>query len=67
MNNLSLKIILQAFIIFFFVTPSTAHAYIDPGTSSMLMQVLAAGLVSVLAFYGKIKAAIKRLFSKKDK
>jgi Ca2+/H+ antiporter len=32
--------------------PMQAHAYLDPGTGSMILQSLAAGLV-VITFYGR--------------
>lgn len=60
------KIYVQILLVMLFVVPSSAHAYLDPGTSSMILQVLAAGLVSVLAFYSKIKRAIMSFFKKKS-
>jgi len=47
------------------LSPGTAHAYFDPGAGSMLLQALSAGLVAILVFWGKIKRAVRRLFSKK--
>ena len=41
-----------------------AHAYIDPGTGSMLLQALAAGFVAVLVFWKRIYAGIAAFFSK---
>jgi drug/metabolite transporter (DMT)-like permease len=43
----------------------SAHAYIDPGTGSMLLQALAAGLVGILAFGKHIKLFIVGLFTRK--
>jgi len=47
------------------VLPSRAHAYFDPGAGSMLLQALSAGLVAILVFWGKIKRAIRHIFSRK--
>ena len=51
---------------FFLIFPSTAYAYFDPGTGSMLLQVFAAGFVGVLVFWGYIKNFIRKIISKKD-
>ena len=42
----------------------TAFAYIDPGTGSMILQALLAGLVAVLAFYKQIIARLSVFFAK---
>ena len=42
--------------------PSTAHAYIDPGTSDGLLQILLIAAVIVAVFWRKIK----KLFSRSD-
>jgi len=43
----------------------SAHAYIDPGTGSMLLQALAAAFVGILAFGKHIKLFVLGLFSRK--
>ncbi len=43
-----------------------AHAYIDPGTGSMILQALLAGGVAVLAFWRQIKNYCVTLFSGKS-
>ncbi len=44
--------------------PRQAHAYLDPGSGSFLLQILIAGLlgagVAVKAYWGKIKALFGR-------
>ncbi|MBE6443022.1 MAG: hypothetical protein E7022_12060 [Desulfovibrio desulfuricans] len=45
--------------------PNAAHAYFDPGTGSMLLQALAAGLIGVAAFWRHIKEKISSVFSSK--
>lgn len=45
-----------------------AHAYLDPGTGSYLLQLLIAGLLGALfvikMFFFRIKETLKRLFSR---
>jgi hypothetical protein len=49
-------------LILFLVSPSTAHAYLDPGTGSYLLQLFLAGLLggifSIKIFWKKIKNLI---------
>lgn len=55
-------------ILLFFSTTTPAHAYLDPGTGSLILQALIAGIAAALAavkifwlkitiFFGKIKSA----------
>lgn len=50
------------------ISTHDAHAYIDPGTGSYILQLLIAGLVGALfavkIYWGKIKAFLSNLFSK---
>ncbi|NHZ48032.1 hypothetical protein FVW27_15680 [Desulfovibrio sp. XJ01] len=48
-----------------FVMATPAHAYIDPGTGSMLLQGLAAGLLGVGVFWRRIVAFCKDIFQKR--
>jgi len=47
------------------------HPYIDPGTGSLIIQVLIAGFVGglflVKVYWGKIKAVLNNLFSRAKK
>jgi hypothetical protein len=36
--------------------------YIDPGAGSLLLQVLAAGIISVVATVGRVRTAVKSFF-----
>ena len=45
------------------VFPSTAQAYIDPGIGSLLLQGLAAAMISALLFFRTIRERIKDFFS----
>ena len=44
----------------------TAHAYIDPGIGSILFQSAIAGLITLLAFWQRLKVMIRQFFSKKN-
>tara|TARA_B100001057_G_scaffold474484_1_gene540112 strand:+ start:1441 stop:1641 length:201 start_codon:yes stop_codon:yes gene_type:complete len=58
-------------IIIICIISSPAHAYIDPGSGSIIAQALMFIIASVGIFYGYIKNKIKsiynKLFKKKDK
>lgn len=49
-------------------TTSTAYAYMDPGTGSMLLQgligTIAAGLTYLSLYYSKIKEKLSKLIGK---
>lgn len=51
--------------------PSYAYAYLDPGTGSIILQAIVAGLVSVAVAFSslriKIKAFLRSLFRGKSK
>ncbi|MBI2196672.1 hypothetical protein HYU45_03615 [Candidatus Daviesbacteria bacterium] len=51
--------------------PKPAHAYLDPGTGSYLLQILAAGLLSSLFFFRnrgrRLKNLILKIFGKDKK
>lgn len=59
-------IILLALLVLIF--PKNAHAYLDPGTGSYVLQVAAAllfgGLFAVKAFWSHIKAFFSSMFGK---
>ena len=54
-----------------FVLPSTAHAYLDPGTGSYVVQLLIGtllgGLFAVGMFWRRVVASIKRFFKRGSK
>lgn len=54
-------------LLFGVLAPSPAHAYLDPGTGSMILQGLAAGLVAVLAFWSRLRVAISNFLKKGKK
>jgi uncharacterized membrane protein AbrB (regulator of aidB expression) len=68
MNNFKLPLGLAAlFILIYEIYPREAHAYIDPGTGSIMLQVLIGILVGLLfslkMFWKKIKSFFKGLFA----
>jgi len=54
------KIVFTLFIFLGF--PSVAHAYIDPGTGSLLLQGIIAAFVSVLVFWRNLRMSIMSVF-----
>ena len=52
-------------LLLFFLFPSSSHAYVDPGTGSLLVQAIVAIIASVGAFWGSVK--LKLFGKKKDK
>ena len=62
-SNFSL-IVTMAYVIF----PENAHAYIDPGTGSMALQILLAGIVGALftikTYWRKAKEFVVGFFRK---
>lgn len=68
------KSIIQSVAVFFFLlflSGPAAHAYIDPGTGSYMLQIAIAFLVgalfSIKIFWKRIMAFLKLHFSKKKK
>lgn len=63
------KIILYLGVLFL-LFPRPAHAYIDPGNGSYLLQITAGILFSALFFFknwwGKIKGLFLKIFTRKD-
>lgn len=65
------NIIILQLLITAIVFPSIAHAYLDAGTGSYILQLILAaffgGLFAIKLFWNKIKNLFKNLFkSKKD-
>jgi hypothetical protein len=64
----TLGVVLAVLTIALFLFPVPAHAYLDPGTGSYLLQVALAALVGTLfavrLFWGRIKAFFQKLFAR---
>jgi len=61
--------VLWVFLILYLCLPSpSAYAYLDPGSGSYILQMLAAGMFALLyivkLYWHRIKLFLKRLFSK---
>lgn len=56
--------------VLFFIVPKNAHAYLDPGAGSYILQLIAAtlfvALFAVKNFWRQIKEFVNKLFRKKD-
>lgn len=63
-----LAAVLALSILGLFFFPANAHAYLDPGTGSYVLQLLAAAIFGILLairlFWSRIKSFLRRLFSK---
>jgi len=56
----------QHFLLFLLLGfPGIAHAYIDPGTGSLLLQGIIAAFVSVLVFWRNLRMSILNFFRDK--
>ena len=44
--------------------PTTAFAYLDPGTGALLIQGLIGALAVVTVFWGRVKAYVRSFFAK---
>ena len=58
-------------VLFYFTLPETSHAYLDPGTGSIILQavigVAVGGLFAVGLFWSRVKTFFKNLFSRGEK
>ena len=66
-KRLAKVVLLVCFLYLLF--PRTVYAYIDPGTGSLMIQVLIGallgGLVTIKIYWGKIKLLFRKWFSKR--
>lgn len=71
---MSYQISLPVFVLLSFslslLFPSPAHAYLDPGTGSVILQVVLAGILGAVftlkSYWRAVKASIGKLFKKSD-
>lgn len=65
-----MKIIITSFLFFVF-SASNAFAYLDPGSGSIILQLIIAGITGSIAYvvfyYNKLKNFLKNIFKKKEK
>ena len=66
-----ISMIIVGLIIFFLTIPSIVYAYLDPGTGSYFLQLIAAaflgGLFAIKLYWKKFKTSLKIFFIKKEK
>ena len=59
------------FFLFFFLFTSSAYAYLDPGTGSIILQAIvgafAAFLSTLYIFWEKVKIFFRKVFKKNNK
>ena len=59
------------FFLFFFLFTSSAHAYLDPGTGSIILQAIvgafAAFFSTLYIFWEKVKIFFSKVFKKDNK
>ena len=53
-------------VFFLFITTNNSHAYLDPGSASIIFQALAGILGSAILFLGKINNFIERILKTKN-
>jgi hypothetical protein len=62
--------VFAALLVIEFCAAPSAHAYIDPGTGSFILQALSgaafAAFLAIKVFWFRIKAFFARLFKRKD-
>jgi hypothetical protein len=47
-------------------TAGTAQAYIDPGTGSMLLQVIGAGIAGAIFYFRELRIKVMSMFSRRQ-
>lgn len=61
----NLGIVLAIIMSLFLIFPQAAYAYIDPGTGSIIIQVLIGAVVSGLTLLGVYRTRVKTFLQKK--
>ena len=71
MTAISRLLIIVAFVVPLGLLPASAHAYLDPGTGSYILQIVIGSLLAVAftikAFWHRIRAFLENLVSSKRK
>ena len=57
---------LYTFFFLYFALTSNAYAYLDPGTGSVILSAIIAGIVAIKSYWITIIYKIKKFFKKKD-
>ena len=53
-------------IYLYFCLTTSAHAYLDPGTGSVIVSALVAGIVAIKSYWFLIINKVKNLFKRKN-
>lgn len=65
-----LRLLVASIVFFLFIIPKNSYAYLDPGTGSYLLQIIAAilfaGLFFIKSWWGRVKGIFLKLISKAD-
>jgi predicted ABC-type exoprotein transport system permease subunit len=65
-----MRVLLGAALVLALLLAQPAYAYLDPGTGSYFLQILAASILGALftlkLFWGRLKTLLKKLFQRKD-
>ena len=71
MTALSRLFIILVFVVSLGLVPASAHAYLDPGTGSYILQIVIGSLLAaaftIKAFWHRIRAFLENLVSSKRK
>jgi hypothetical protein len=54
-------------LIIYFTFTVNAYAYLDPGTGSIIISAIVAGLLTIRTYWNILKEKIKTFFSKRKK
>ena len=54
-------------LIIYFTFTVNAYAYLDPGTGSIIISAIVAGLLTIRTYWNILKEKIKKFFSKRKK
>lgn len=52
---------------FYFILTVNAHAYLDPGTGSIILSAIIAGLVTIKTYWKMVIEKVKSFLNKKKK
>ena len=53
--------------VFILLKPTYSYAYLDPGTGSIILSAIIAGLVTIKTYWNILTEKIKKIFNKKKK
>lgn len=66
-RNIGMDRLVLALILLLISSVRQAHAYIDPGSGSLIVQMIVAGVVGALFYFRKALNSFFSLFRRKDK